>query len=236
MVAHRRRCWPPAAGHHLRRARHRPVRVRAPQLHRRGDGRRRGGGPRRRSGWTPRTSTGSRWAGWSRSSWRCAIRTGSRSLVLGATHAGGRRAARADRDVLAFFRPPLGHGDGGGRVGLRRRTTTARAAASEQTDRIAEDIERRLEQPVQRRRRTARSSSPPPCTTATGGSPRIKRADARRPRAARPCHPRRERAPDGRADPGLPPAGAARGSGHLYPTEEPEVDEDDRRFLAVDAA
>ena len=69
-----------------------------------------------------------------------------RSLVLGATHAGGPRAARPSADVIAFFR--------------RRASMTAKDAARasvpfnygprcrrEHKDRIAEDIRRRLAHP-----------------------------------------------------------------------------------------
>jgi 3-oxoadipate enol-lactonase len=73
-----------------------------------------------------------------------------RSLVLGGTHAGGRRVTPPERDVLSFFR-------------RRARMTSEQAAwasvpynygprtRAEQVERIAEDIERRLRNPFNER-------------------------------------------------------------------------------------
>jgi pimeloyl-ACP methyl ester carboxylesterase len=73
-----------------------------------------------------------------------------RALILGGTHSGGRRMTYPDREVLAFFR--------------RRATMPSEEAAwasvpynygphtrSEQVDRIAEDIARRLRNPFNER-------------------------------------------------------------------------------------
>ncbi len=153
-----------------------------------------------------------------------------RSLVLGATHAGGPRAVRADDEVLAF-------------VGRRMGMDTEKAAwasveynygprcRAERVDRIAEDIERRLTHPF---------------------NPHAYRAHLFAARLHN-CHGRlaRIRVPTmvvhGDADRMIPAANAvllAEGIpdsrlrileevGHLYPTERPELDEDIGDFFAA---
>ena len=158
-----------------------------------------------------------------------------RSLVLGATQPGGRRAVHADAEVMAFFRQ-------------RSRMDKEEAAwasvefnygprcRAEHADRIAEDIERRLEQPfnAQAYRAQLFAAAMHNCY---GRLDRIARPDVRGARGPRPRHPGRERAPDGRAAPELPADRCSRTSGHLYPTEAPEVDEAIGDFFdACDAA
>jgi pimeloyl-ACP methyl ester carboxylesterase len=144
------------------------------------------------------------------------------SLVLGGTHSGGRRAAFPDREVIAFFR-------------RRARMPSEEAAwasvpynygprtRAEQVDRIAEDIERRLQNPFNEQAYQAQLLA---------GS-------------LHNCHGRldRIRAPTlvvhGAQDRVIPVANAyisakrvpgaqlkiLERAGHLYPTEEPAVDE-----------
>ncbi|MGB0092443.1 MAG: alpha/beta hydrolase [Solirubrobacteraceae bacterium] len=152
-----------------------------------------------------------------------------RSLVLGGTHAGGRRAELPDPEVVAFFR-------------RRARMTSEQAAwasvpynygphsRAEQVDRIAEDIERRLRSPFNERAYQAQLLA---------GS-------------LHNCYGRLERirAPTlvvhGAQDRIIPVANAYISServpgaqlkilehaGHLYPTEEPAVDEAVGSFFA----
>ena len=112
-----------------------------------------------------------------------------RSLVLGATHSGGRRAAAPDPEVVAFIR--------------RRGTVPSEEAAwasvpynygarsrTEHVDRIAEDIERRLRSPFNERAYRAQLL----------GSPRADRCPhADRPRRARSDDPGGQRPYDRRA-------------------------------------
>jgi pimeloyl-ACP methyl ester carboxylesterase len=151
-----------------------------------------------------------------------------RSLVLGATHAGGPRAARPGDDVIAFFR--------------RRASMAAEDAARESVpfnygprcrrehkDRIAEDIQRRLSHPFPEQayraqmvaaalhncyRRLARIEAPTlvvhgredrmvPVANAEILAERIPRAELR----------------------------ILEDAGHLYSTEEPDVDEEIARFF-----
>ena len=151
-----------------------------------------------------------------------------RSLVLGATHAGGPRAARPGDDVIAFFR--------------RRASMAAKDAARESVpfnygprcrrehkDRIAEDIQRRLSHPFPEQayraqmvaaalhncyRRLARIEAPTlvvhgredrmiPVANAEILAERIPRAELR----------------------------ILEDAGHLYSTEEPDVDEEIARFF-----
>jgi 3-oxoadipate enol-lactonase len=151
-----------------------------------------------------------------------------RSLVLGATHAGGPRAVRPSAEVIAFFR--------------RRARLPAGEAARESVpfnygprcrrehqDRIAEDIRRRLAHPFPEQAYRAQMFAA----------------------ALHNCHGRLRRiqAPalvvHGRHDRVVPVANAEilaeripraelrilRDSGHLYATEQPEVDEDIARFF-----
>ena len=124
-------------------------------------------------------------------------------------HAGRRPASRRRRRRGArLLPPPAGHAHGGGRLGVgpvqlrpalprpsiptASRRTSSGGSASRST-----------------RTPTARRSSRRRCTTATAGST-ASRADARRARRARPGDPGRERAPDGRAAPGLPADASSR--------------------------
>ncbi len=151
-----------------------------------------------------------------------------RSLVLGATHAGGPRAVRPDQEVIGFFR--------------RRASMPAKEAARasvpfnygprcrrEHPDRIAEDIRRRLAHPFAEQAYRAQI-----CAAALHN-----------------CHRRLRRieAPTlvvhGRHDRVIPVANAEllteripgaelrilEEAGHLYPTEQPEVDDDIARFF-----
>ncbi|MEA2143918.1 MAG: hypothetical protein QOI64_2348 [Solirubrobacteraceae bacterium] len=152
-----------------------------------------------------------------------------RSLVLGATHAGGPRAIRPDAEVIEFFRhrPSMAAGE------------AARASVPfnygsrcrrEHAGRIAEDIRRRLEHPFPERAYRAQMWAA----------------------ALHNCHRRvaRIEAPTlvvhGREDRMVPVANAEilaasipdaelrilDHAGHLYPTEQPDVDEDIARFFA----
>jgi 3-oxoadipate enol-lactonase len=153
-----------------------------------------------------------------------------RSLVLGATHSGGRRATSPEPEVVAFFR-------------RRARMPSEEAAwasvpynygprsRAEQVDRIAEDIERRLENPFNERAYRAQLLAA----------------------SLHNCHGRLERirAPTlvvhGACDRMIPVANAAMtaqrvpgarvkilpDAGHLYPTEEPGVDEAIGEFFAA---
>jgi 3-oxoadipate enol-lactonase len=151
-----------------------------------------------------------------------------RSLVLGATHAGGPRAARPGDDVIAFFR--------------RRASMAAKDAARESVpfnygprcrrehkDRIAEDIRRRLAHPFPAQAYRAQMFA------------------AALHNCYRPL--KRVQVPTlvvhGREDRVVPVANAEiladripgaelrvlEDSGHLYPTEQPEVEADIARFL-----
>jgi pimeloyl-ACP methyl ester carboxylesterase len=153
-----------------------------------------------------------------------------RSLVLGATHSGGRRAAVPEPEVMAF---------------VRRRATMPSdeavwasvpynygpRARAEHGDRIAEDIERRLQNPFNERAYRAQLVAA----------------------SMHNCYRRLERigAPTlvvhGACDRMIPVANAhmtAQGvpgaqlkilteAGHLYPTEEPAVDEAIGEFFAA---
>ena len=155
-----------------------------------------------------------------------------RSLVLGATHSGGRRATAPEPEVVAFFRR---------RARIRSEEAAWASvpynygprARAEQVDRIAEDIERRLENPFNERAYRAQLLAA----------------------SLHNCHGRldRIRAPTlvvhGERDRMIPVANArttadrlpgARlailpDAGHLYPTEEPAVDEAIGEFFAAQA-
>jgi pimeloyl-ACP methyl ester carboxylesterase len=152
-----------------------------------------------------------------------------RSLVLGATHSGGRRAVPADPEVVAFIR--------------RRARMPAREAAwssvpynygprsrARQVDRIAEDIERRLQNPFNERAYRAQllAASLHNCY---GRLERIRAptlvVHGARDRMIPVANARMtaERIPGAR----LTILGEA---GHLYPTEEPGVDESIGEFFA----
>jgi pimeloyl-ACP methyl ester carboxylesterase len=152
------------------------------------------------------------------------------SLVLGATHPGGRRAVRAGDDVMAFFR--------------RRSTMQMEEAAwasvvynygprarEQQVDRIADDIERRLSipfnEPAYRAQlfaavmhncygRLDRVSVP--AFVVHGSHDRVI--------PVQNAHLLADRIPEAKLRI-LPHAG------HLYPTEEPAVDEEIGDFFAA---
>ena len=127
-----------------------------------------------------------------------------RSLVLGATQPGGRRAVHADAEVMAFFRQ-RSHMDKEEAAWASVEFNYGPRCRAEHADRIAEDIERRLEQPfnAQAYRAQLFAAAMHNCY---GRLDRIQRPDVRRARGPRPRHPGRERAPDGRAAPELPAA------------------------------
>jgi pimeloyl-ACP methyl ester carboxylesterase len=153
-----------------------------------------------------------------------------RSLVLGATHSGGRRTTPPDPQVLAFFR-------------RRARVPSEQAAwasvpynygprsRTEQVDRIAEDIERRLHNPFNERAyraqllaaslhncygRLARIRAP--TLVVHGARDRIIPVANAAATAQRVPGARMKILPD---------------AGHLYPTEEPTVDEAIGDFFAA---
>lgn len=145
-----------------------------------------------------------------------------RSLVLGATHSGGRRAATPEPEVVAFFR-------------RRARVPSEEAAwasvpynygprsRTEHVDRIAEDIARRLENPFNERAYRAQllAGSLHNCYGQLG---RIRAptlvVHGARDRMIPVANARltAERVPGARLK-------ILRDAGHLYPTEEPAVDE-----------
>ena len=128
-----------------------------------------------------------------------------RSLVLGATHAGGPRAVAPDAEVLDFFRR---------RPGMQPEDA-ARASVPfnygercrrEHADRIEEDIRRRLAHPFpeQAYRAQLYAATLHNCQSAARAD---RRADARGARPPRPHDPRRERGDLS------PPASPGRGCG-----------------------
>jgi len=153
-----------------------------------------------------------------------------RSLVLGATHPGGRRAAPPDAEVMAFIR--------------RRGAVPSEEAAwasvpynygprsrVEHVDRIADDIDRRLENPFNERAYRAQllAASMHNCFS------RLERIDAptlvvhgARDRMIPVANARMtaERIPGARLK-------VLEDAGHLYPTEEPGVDESIGEFFAA---
>jgi 3-oxoadipate enol-lactonase len=151
-----------------------------------------------------------------------------RSLVLGATHPGGPRAVRPSADVMAFFR--------------RRATMTARDAARasvpfnygprcrrEHKDRIAEDIRRRLAHPFPEQAYRAQILA----ATLHNTYRRLKRIEA----PTLIVHGREDRVvPVANAEILAERIPSARlrildEAGHLYSTEQPEVDEEIARFF-----
>ena len=153
-----------------------------------------------------------------------------RSLVLGGTHAGGRRAAYPEADVVAFFR----------RRALMPSEVGAWASVpynygprsrDEQVDRIAEDIERRLRNPFNERayraqllaaslhncyRRLDRIRAP--TLVVHGARDRIV--------PAANAYMTAERVPGAQLT-------ILKDAGHLYPTEEPAVDKAIGEFFAA---
>jgi pimeloyl-ACP methyl ester carboxylesterase len=153
-----------------------------------------------------------------------------RSLVIGATHPGGRRATVPGPDVLSFFRrrPGLPHEEAAWasvpfNYGARCRR--------EHVDRIAQDIERRLSAPFAEAAYRAQL---------TAGSthdcgPRLRQISA----PTLVVHGREDRMiplPNAEvlAD-GIPGAGLRilEHAGHQYATDEPAVDDEIRAFLAA---
>jgi pimeloyl-ACP methyl ester carboxylesterase len=144
-----------------------------------------------------------------------------RSLVLGATHPGGRRVARPEADVVAFLRRRLTMHSAEAAWASVPYNYGARCRAS-QPDRIAEDIERRLESPFSVRAYRAHLYAASlhncygrleriaaPTLVVHGGEDRmIPVANA---------HLLAERIPGAQLR-------VLEGSGHLYPTEEPGID------------
>jgi len=151
-----------------------------------------------------------------------------RSVVLGATHAGGPRAVRPGDDVIAFFR--------------RRASLPAKQAARasvafnygprcrrEHQDRIAEDIRRRLAHPFPEQAYRAQMFA----AALHNCYRRLERIEA----PTLVVHGRHDRVvPVGNAEilaeriPGAE-LRILEDSGHLYSTEQPEVDVDIARFF-----
>jgi pimeloyl-ACP methyl ester carboxylesterase len=144
-----------------------------------------------------------------------------RSLVLGATQPGGRRAVHADAEVMAFFRQ-RSHMDKEEAAWASVEFNYGARCRAEHADRIAEDIERRLEQPFSAQAYRAQLFAAAmhncygrldrivvPTFVVHGAHDRvIPVANA---------HLMAERLPNCRLS-------VLEGSGHLYPTEAPEVD------------
>jgi pimeloyl-ACP methyl ester carboxylesterase len=145
-----------------------------------------------------------------------------RSLVLGATHAGGPRATRADSEVMAFFRR---------RAGMHMKDAAWASVPynygprcrEEHADRIAEDIDRRLTNPFNEQAYRAQLYAAAlhnchgrlgrihvPTMVVHGRHDRVIPVDN--------AHIMAERLPDCRLR-------ILEESGHLYPTEEPDVDD-----------
>jgi len=153
-----------------------------------------------------------------------------RTLVLGATQPGGRRAARADDEVMTFFR--------------RRATMEPEEAAwasvpfnygprarEEQVDRIADDIERRLSNPFNEHAYRAQLFAAA-LHNCYGRLDRIRartlivHGELDRVIPVANAHLMVERIPEAQLT--LLPF-----AGHMYPTEEPEVDEAIGAFIAA---
>jgi len=153
-----------------------------------------------------------------------------RSLVLGATHPGGPRTVHPDEEVLGFYR--------------RRSTMRMEEAAwasvpynygprarEEQVDRIADDIERRLQNPFNEQAYRAQLFAAT-LHNCYGRLDRIRaptlvvHGEHDRVIPVENAHLLAERIPDSRLR-------ILREAGHLYPTEEPDVDESIRGFFAT---
>ena len=230
MVAHRPRARAAPARHHVRPPRRRALARVQRRLHDRGDGRRRGVRARR----------GGR---------------GARPRLRHLARRDGRPAARAAPPrTRAVARPRR---DEPGRPARRARPTTRCSRSSARRLRMRSDEAARASvpfnygprcrrdhvgahrgghraaarEPVQR----PRVPRPALCGGAAqllGAAAADRRPDARRARAPRPHGPRRERPHPRRAHPRRAP-GVLDESGHLYPTEEPAVDEAIAEFLAA---
>lgn len=157
-----------------------------------------------------------------------------RSLVLGATQPGGRRAVTADGEVLAFFRRRPGMGREEAAWESVPFNYGARCRA-EHPERIAEDIDWRLGQPFNAHAYRAQIFAAAlhncygrfdrirvPTLVVHGAHDRIIPVEN--------AHLMAERLPDCRLN-------VLEASGHLYATEEPEVDHAIGRFFGeCDAA
>src|SRR3954471_23107556 len=153
-----------------------------------------------------------------------------RSLVLGGTQPGGRRAVRADEEVLGFCRRRSGMdmeeaawASGPYNYGPRAR--------EEQVDLIADDIERRLSNPFNEQAYRAQLFAAAlhnchgrldriraPTFVVHGDHDRVIPVDN--------AHMLAERIPDSRLR-------ILNDAGHLYPTEEPDVDQSIGAFFAA---
>jgi 3-oxoadipate enol-lactonase len=151
-----------------------------------------------------------------------------RSLVLGATQPGGRRAARADGEVLTFFRrrPGMRHEEAAWESVQYNYSPRCRA---EHEDRIAEDIEWRLRQPFNAHAYRAHIFAAAlhncygrldriavPTLVVHGSRDRVI--------PVQNAHLMAERLPNCRLS-------VLEDTGHLYPTEVPEVDDAVGRFF-----
>jgi pimeloyl-ACP methyl ester carboxylesterase len=153
-----------------------------------------------------------------------------RSLVLGATHSGGRRAAAPDADVVAFLRRR-------GRMPAEQAAWASvpynygPRARIEHVDRIAEDVERRLQNPFNERAYRAQllAASLHNCFSRLEriGAPTLVVHGARdRMIPVANARMTAERVPGARLR-------ILEDAGHLYPTEEPAVDEAVGEFFAA---
>ena len=151
-----------------------------------------------------------------------------RSVVLGATQPGGPACRAAECGVIAFFRRRREH-DGRAARGRRCRSTTGPAAGVSTRTGSREDIRRRLAHPFPEQAYRAQmvAASLHNCYR------RLKRIEA----PTLVVHGREDRVvPVANAEilaERIParPAAAPRGAGHLYATEQPEVDEEITRFF-----
>ena len=151
-----------------------------------------------------------------------------RSLVLGATHPGGPRAVRPSAEVIAFFRRRAGMGD---REAARASVpfNYGPRARREHKDRIAEDIRRRLEHPFPQQAYRAQIVA----ATLHNTFRRLNQIEA----PTLVVHGREDRVvPVGNAEILTERIPRARmrileQAGHLYSTEQPEVDEEIARFF-----
>ena len=151
-----------------------------------------------------------------------------RSLVLGATHPGGRRAVRADGEVLAFFRKRAGMPHELAAWESVQYNYGARCRARHE-DRIAEDIEWRMRQPFNSNAYRAHIFAAAlhncygrldritvPTLVVHGAEDRVIPVENAQLMASR--------LPNCRLS-------VLAATGHLYPTEVPEVDEAIARFF-----
>ena len=151
-----------------------------------------------------------------------------RSLVLGATHPGGPRAARPSDDVIAFFRRRASMTpDDAARASVR--FNYGPRCRREHPDRIAEDIRRRLANPFPERAYKAQMVA----AALHNCYRRLKRIET----PTLVVHGRHDRVvPAANAEiltEHIPDAELRilDEAGHLYSTEQPEVDEEIARFF-----